>query len=204
MVAVIDYEMGNLHSVSKALETVGADVVVTRRSQDFQSADRIVLPGVGSFAQGMQHLKELNIIDTLYEQIIVKKKPFLGICLGMQLIAKLGEEYGNNNGLGWIDAKVVKFDFPSHELKVPHMGWNDVEFIKGSPLFEGLSSPTTFYFVHSYHFVPENQDVVTGLCHYGNKFVASVSNNNIHLVQFHPEKSQDKGLQVLENFLDIS
>ena len=203
MVVVIDYGMGNLHSVEKALETCGADVVVTNKIEEIKEADKIVLPGVGSFSQGVEHLTELNLIDTLTEEVMVKQKPFLGICLGMQLAATEGEEYGESKGLGWIDAKVVKFDVDSKEFKVPHMGWNDVEFEKESPLFNRLKSPTTFYFVHSYHFVPADSNIITGSCAHGNKFAASVSVDNIHLVQFHPEKSQDKGLQVLENFIDL-
>lgn len=201
MVVIIDYGMGNLHSISKALETVGADVLVTSNHQDLTQANHIVLPGVGSFAQGIRHLSELNFIDTLYEQVMVQKKPFLGICLGMQLIAKTGQEHGVNYGLGWLEAKVVGFNHNSKEFKVPHIGWNDVEFVKDSPLFKGLKSPTAFYFVHSYHFVPSDLGIITGLCDYGGQFAASVSLGNIHLVQFHPEKSQRDGLQVLENFL---
>lgn len=201
MVVVIDYGMGNLHSVSKALETVGADVLISSNPRDIERADRIVLPGVGSFVRAIQHLHDLNFTGALYEQVIIKKKPFLGICLGMQLAAKTGEEHGIANGLDWLDAKVVDFKLNSREFKIPHMGWNDVEFVKDSHLFKGLKSPATFYFVHSYHFVPKDSNIVTGLCDHGGRFVASVSSNNIHLVQFHPEKSQSNGLQVLENFL---
>lgn len=200
-VAVVDYGMGNLHSVSKALETAGADVLISDNPRDIEQAERIVLPGVGSFAQGIRHLFDLNLVDMLNEQVLVKKKPFLGICLGMQLAAKTGEEHGLHNGLGWVDAKVVRFNFRDKEFKVPHLGWNDVEFIKETPLFKGLKSPTTFYFVHSYHFVPNGQGATTGLCDYGGRFVASVCLDNIYLVQFHPEKSQGDGLKVLENFL---
>src|SRR3989339_1269493 len=128
-VVVIDYGMGNLHSVSKALETVGADVLVSADPKDLKNADQIVLPGVGSFDQGMARLSELGLIDKLNEEVIIKKKPFLGICLGMHLAAKIGEEGGTTNGLGWIDAKVVRFDLKAKELKVPHMGWDDVSFI---------------------------------------------------------------------------
>ena len=201
MVAVVNYGMGNIHSVAKALEAVGGDVVVTASARDIERADHIVLPGVGSFAQGMRHLNELKLSEALYEQVMIRKKPFLGICLGMQLVAKTGNEHGLTNGLGWISAKVVDLDVGSKDFKVPHMGWNDVEFVKDTLLFENIKSPATFYFVHSYHFVPEDKEVITGLCDHGIKFVASVRMDNIHLVQFHPEKSQKSGLQVLENFL---
>lgn len=203
MTVVIDYGMGNLHSVSKALEVVGAKAVVTRDPQRLREAERIVLPGVGAFAQGMRHLKELNLIEALKEEVLVKKKPFLGICLGMQLTARMGEEGGPCDGLGWIDANVRRFDFDSKEFKVPHMGWNDVGFVRESPLFKGLRSPTTFYFVHSYHVVPQSHDCVVGVCEHGVVFAAAIGLENIHLVQFHPEKSQNNGLQVMENFLGL-
>lgn len=201
MVAVIDYGMGNLHSVSKALESVGGDVAVTNNPQDISRAERIVLPGAGSFSQGIQHLFALNFTPALEEEVIVKKKPFLGICLGMQLAATLGHEGGVNKGLGWIDAEVLPFKPESPSFKIPHMGWNDVDIVRDSPIFKGIKSPTAFYFVHSYHLVPRNSEVITGECNHGGKFVAAVSSGNIHLVQFHPEKSQKFGLQILENFL---
>lgn len=199
-VAVIDYGMGNLHSVSKALETVGAEVSVTADPSDLKSAERIVLPGVGSFSQGMQHLTELKLIPALQEEVVLKKKPFLGICLGMQLMAKTGHEHGISQGLGWLNAEVVGLDTQAKGVKVPHMGWNDVHIIKETPLFKGVKDLSTFYFVHSYHMVPQESDFIVGTCDYGGPFVAAMSMDNIHLVQFHPEKSQDKGLQVLENF----
>jgi len=203
MIAVIDYGMGNLHSVSKALEAVGADVSITSDAAVLKEAEKIVLPGVGSFGQGMKHLRDSRLVEALNEEVIEKKKPFLGICLGMQLAAKSGEEQGLNVGLGWLDASVIALNAPSRDVKIPHMGWNDVDFIGEPPLFKGLKSPTTFYFVHSYHLVPRDLSGVTGLCEHGMPFVASVSQDNIHLVQFHPEKSQRKGLTVLENFVKL-
>lgn len=203
MLIVVDYGMGNLHSVSKALETVGAEVLVSSDPKDLEKAERIVLPGVGAFSRGIHNLNELGLTKALHEQVMVKKKPFLGICLGMQLTANTGEEYGVMNGLGWIDAKVVPFNFNTARYKVPHMGWDDVEFAGDLPLFKKLKSPSAFYFVHSYHFMPKDLSIITGLCDYGGKFAAAVSKENMHLVQFHPEKSQNDGLQVLENFLTI-
>lgn len=201
MLVVIDYGMGNLHSVSKALETSGADVLVSSNPEDLRRAERIVLPGVGSFAQGIKHLTESGFAAVLKDEVLLKRKPFLGICLGMHLVAKIGEENGVNEGLGWLAAKVTRFDIKSGEFKIPHMGWDDVDFVKNSPLFAGLKSPSTFYFVHSYNFVPEKREIITGVCNYGGEFAASVSTDNIHLVQFHPEKSQKNGLKVLKNFL---
>lgn len=200
-IAVIDYKMGNLHSVAKAIEFVGGDVVVTSDPEELEAADKIVLPGVGAFGEGMERLRELGLIEVLNCEVRGKKKPFLGICLGMQLAATVGEEHGEHKGLGWIDARVVRFQFDSPEYKIPHMGWDDVRFVKESPIFTGLESPTAFYFVHSYHLVPDNKDIIAGVCDYGGEFVAAISFDNIHLTQFHPEKSQKKGLRVLENFV---
>ena len=201
MIAIVDYGMGNLHSVSKALETVGASVTVTSKADDIRRADKIVLPGVGSFAQGMAHLKSLHLIDALNEQVIGKRKPFLGICLGLQLAAEEGEEHGPTQGLGWLKGKVIRLNAADRSVKVPHMGWNDVEVVSEQPLFTNIKNLTSFYFVHSYHFVVEEPDCVAARCEHGITFTAAISKGNIHLVQFHPEKSQSVGLQVLENFL---
>lgn len=202
-IAVIDYKTGNLHSVAKALEFVGGDVIVTSDRKELEAADKIVLPGVGAFGEGMACLRALGLIEVLNREVRDKKKPFLGICLGMQLTATVGEEHGKHQGLGWIDARVARLRFDSPTYKIPHMGWDDVNFVKESPLFAGLASPATFYFVHSYHLAPENKNLITGVCDYGGAFAAAISFDNIHLTQFHPEKSQKKGLKVLENFVKI-
>lgn len=210
-IAIIDYKMGNLHSVSKAIEFVGGDVIVTNDAKEIEAADKIVLPGAGAFGEGMDRLRELGLIDVLQQEVVKRGKPFLGICLGMQLAAEVGEEHGEHTGLGWIDARVVRFDFRDLDsrsrsgmtLKVPHMGWDDVTFTKESPIFAGLTSPATFYFVHSYHVVPANRSAVIGVCNYGGEFAAAMQKDNIYLMQFHPEKSQKKGLKVLENFIAI-
>ena len=200
-VAVVDYGMGNLHSVSKALEAVGADVTVTSDPTDLKAAERIVLPGVGSFAQGMRQLQERGFVDALNKEVVDAGKPFLGICLGMQLAAESGEEHGKTHGLGWIKGNVVRLDANVADVKVPHMGWNDVEGTGESPLFKNIKGPLTFYFVHSYHFIPTDKDTITAFCEHGLRFAAAIERGNIHLVQFHPEKSQTNGLKVLENFL---
>ena len=214
-IAVIDYQTGNLHSVAKALEFVGGEVVVTSEVKELEAADKIVLPGVGAFGEGMEKLKQLGLIAVLNREVREKKKPFLGICLGMQLTATVGEEHGKHQGLGWIDARVVRFDFENLDspiesgndtnrtLKVPHMGWDDVRLVGQSPIFAGLESSATFYFVHSYHVVLKNKDLVTGFCDYGGEFAAAISFENIYLTQFHPEKSQKKGLKILENFVNL-
>ena len=200
-VVVIDYGMGNLHSVSKALEAVGADVAVTSDPGDLRNADRIVLPGVGSFAQGMKHLEERGFVEALNREIIDGSKPFLGICLGMQLAADSGEEHGRTRGLGWIKGDVIRLDAHAANVKVPHMGWNDVEVTQESPLFKNIRGPLTFYFVHSYYAIPDDNSVVAATTDYPDAFACALAQDNIFAVQFHPEKSQTVGLQLLNNFL---
>lgn len=200
-VVVIDYGMGNLHSVSKALEFAGADVMITQRPSDIKEADRIVLPGVGSFAQGMRQLEERGFVKVLNDEVITQGKPFLGICLGMQLAAESGEEHGKTRGLGWVKGSVIRLDTTDARVKVPHMGWNDITLTRQSPLFKNIRGALTFYFVHSYHLVSTMQETISAVCEHGLTFAAAIEQNNIHLVQFHPEKSQANGLKVLENFL---
>lgn len=200
-IAVVDYGMGNLHSVSKALETVGANVVIATKPADLRTADRIVLPGVGSFAEGMRQLHARGLSEALTNEVIREEKPFLGICLGMQLAATLGEEHGQTRGLGWIDGTVQRLDSKDKSIKVPHMGWNDIGLTRESALFQGVRGPLTFYFVHSYHFIPLDKTFISAVCDHGGPFAAVIEKENIHLVQFHPEKSQTLGLKVLENFL---
>jgi glutamine amidotransferase len=202
-VAVVDYGMGNLHSVSKALEFVGADVMVTQRPSDLKEAGLIVLPGVGSFAQGMRQLEERGFVKVLNDEVIGRGKPFLGICLGMQLAAESGEEHGKTRGLGWVKGSVVRLDTKDAHVKVPHMGWNDVTLVRESLLFKNIRGALTFYFVHSYHLVPTMKETISAVCEHGLTFAAAIEQDNIHLVQFHPEKSQANGLKVLENFLAI-
>ena len=200
-VAVVDYGMGNLHSVSKALEFVGADVMVTQKPSELKEAGRIVLPGVGSFAQGMRQLEERGFVNVLNDEVVGRGKPFLGICLGMQLAAESGEEHGKTSGLGWVKGSVVRLDTNDPPVKVPHMGWNDITLTRESPLFKNIRGALTFYFVHSYHFMPSDRSVISAVCDHGQPFAAVIEKDNIHLVQFHPEKSQTLGLKVLENFL---
>ena len=203
-IVIIDYNMGNLRSVQKAFEKVGIDVVISNDIKTIQNASKIVLPGVGAFKDGMKHLEELNLIEVLNKEIIENKKPFLGICLGMQLIAKKSYENGEKNGLGWIDAEVVKFDFSSinKKLKIPHVGWNNTKFKNKNKLFYNVEDDSDFYFVHSYHF-KTNEDVVTSVTDYGFDFISSICKENIFAFQFHPEKSQTVGLQIIENFINM-
>ena len=203
-VAIIDYKMGNLRSVQKAFQKIGCDAIITNEKELIQNASKIVLPGVGAFKDGMKNLKELELIDVLQTEVREKKKPFLGICLGMQLLATKSYEDGEYNGLGWIDAEVVKFDFHSlsSKLKIPHVGWNDIHLKNNSPLFSGIEDEDDFYFVHSYHFVTQ-EDIVTSVTNYGYDFITSIQKENIFASQFHPEKSQTMGLKILENFVQL-
>ncbi len=202
MVVIIDYGMGNLFSVSNALKFLNADVKISSDPEDLKNADQIILPGVGSFPDGMKNLRALGLIEPLKEEVLIKKKPFLGICLGMQLLASAGEENEGELGLGWISGKVRKFILDENKFRIPHIGWNDVSIKKNDKLWDGIINPV-FYFVHSYHFVPENKNIISAICDYGEEFVAAIKKDNIFGTQFHPEKSQKNGLKLLENFLKI-
>jgi glutamine amidotransferase len=196
--------MGNLRSIQKAFEKVGCDAVITNDIEIIKNASKIVLPGVGAFADGMKHLAELKLIDVLNEEVIKNKKPFLGVCLGMQLISNKSYENGETDGLGWVDAEVLKFNFENEEkkLKVPHVGWNNINYKNKNSLFDNISNDSDFYFVHSYHF-KTNEDVVTSTTNYRFNFVSSVNKDNIYAFQFHPEKSQEVGLKIIENFVNL-
>jgi len=196
--------MGNLRSVQKAFEKVGCDAIISNDINVIRNASKIVLPGVGSFADGMKHLEELGLIDILNEQVIKNKKPFLGICLGMQLLARVSYEHVETKGLSWIDAEVIQFDFSSLDiqLKVPHIGWNNTRYKKQNKLFHSIKDDSDFYFVHSYYF-KTNEDIISSTCNYGINFVSSINKENIYAFQFHPEKSQTNGLKILENFINL-
>lgn len=202
MLVIVDYEMGNVRSVAKAFEMLGANVLISNKVDDIRKADHLVLPGVGAFGDGMKQLKKLGLIDVLTEEVLEKKKPFLGICLGMQLLAKDSQEFGQHKGLGWLDASVKAFDLKDKKLKVPHVGWNNIKLLKDHPLFKGLKQGSAFYFVHSYHMICENDEIVAATCDYGYDFDAIVAQDNIFATQFHPEKSQAVGLKMLENFIN--
>lgn len=196
-VAVVDIGRGNLLSVCKALEYVGAEVTVCERPEEMGSGDRIVVPGVGSFADGMRSLRTRGFVDTL-AHARAQGRPILGICLGMQLLAARGHEGGETDGLGWFEGNVVRL--PASGLRIPHVGWHDTSVRADSPLFTGLPEVPDFYYLHSYHLVPDDPEIVDASCDYGGKVVAAVRHHNVAAVQFHPEKSQEYGLAVLENF----
>lgn len=202
MIVIIDYGMGNLHSVSKAFEISGEEILVSNKKEDIKKADAIVLPGVGAFGEGIANLKKYDLIKTLNEEVLDKKKPFLGICLGMQLLAKESEEFGNHSGLGWIPANIRKFSFDDKSCRIPHVGWSDIIIKKENPLLRDLGNYPTFYFVHSYYMACEDSNNVIAECDYGGLFTAAVQKDNIFGTQFHPEKSQDGGLKIIENFVN--
>ncbi|TAL02800.1 MAG: imidazole glycerol phosphate synthase subunit HisH [Rhodospirillaceae bacterium] len=201
-VAIIDYGRGNVRSVANALEYCGADTIVTADPRAIDDASHIVLPGVGAFGDAMAALQSRGLPEILHRQVFDKRKPFLGICLGMQLLADRGLEHGEHAGLGWIKGEVVRLEPGADALKIPHMGWNDVVVKSVHPLFAGVRPEAlTFYFVHSYHFRAGQSDTVLATCDYGGPFTAAVAKDNMVATQFHPEKSQDSGIELLENFV---
>ncbi len=205
MIAIIDYNMGNLQSVLNAFRLLGEQVVTTQKKEDLEAAKAIVLPGVGSFKDGMQNLEKLGLVSILEEEVLNKRKPFLGICLGMQLLATTGTEYGNYKGLGWVKGVVDMIRPADNSYKIPHMGWNSVDIKKHEGLFKDIEQGSVYYFVHSYSLQPDSseKDIVTSTCWHGQEIVASLEKDNIFGVQFHPEKSQGAGLKVLENFISL-
>lgn len=205
-VAIIDYGLGNVRSVANALQVLGAEVKVSHNLQDLQEADSLILPGVGAFGDGMANLKQFGLIPHLNEIVLEQKKPFLGICLGMQLLAKTSTEGGQQTGLGWLDADVIRLDAyeKKFSLKIPHVGWNDVAVRRTCPVLGLPGENKSFYFVHSYALHCHEPEIITGTCEYGIEYPAVIQKNNILAVQFHPEKSQKHGLNLLANFLNMT
>ena len=203
---LIDYGSGNLASAAKALARAAADtgheVVVTADPEIVRSAERIILPGVGAFADCMQGLSSVpGMVETLREKVLTKGAPFLGICVGMQLLATVGREFGDHAGLDWLAGEVVKITPADPALKIPHMGWNDLTIARPHPVFAGMASGADAYFVHSYQLKPASQDHLLATTDYGGTLTAAVGRDNIVGTQFHPEKSQATGLALLANFL---
>ena len=204
IVAIVDYGMCNLDSVARAVEECGGKALVTDQARDLETANRIILPGVGAFAEAMKNIKQRALDQILYEQAVEKQIPFLGICLGMQLLAETGFEGEKASGLGWIEGEVVKFLPKTMGEKIPHVGWNEVNTCRASALFKNIPAGKDFYFTHSYHFVPRrNQDVLALTAYCGN-FISAVQKDNIFGVQFHPEKSLRFGLKLLDNFFSAA
>ncbi|NER37090.1 MAG: imidazole glycerol phosphate synthase subunit HisH [Oscillatoria sp. SIO1A7] len=200
MIGIVDYGMGNLLSVYNALEMVGADVQLCPEPKQLQTVERIVLPGVGAFRDCMVNLKKKGFVEALEDAVLGKSKPILGICLGMQAMARRSFEGGEYQGLGWIDADVVRLQ-PNDSLRVPQIGWNDIIYQLDSPLFSSLPPAPDFYFVHSYYMKCHNEINVDATCDYGGLVTVAIRKGNIFATQFHPEKSQEYGLKILENFL---
>jgi glutamine amidotransferase len=202
-VAIVDYGMCNLDSVKRAVEECGGRALVTDQSRDLERASRIILPGVGAFPDAMRNIKQRGLDEILREQVVEKEIPFLGICLGMQLLASRGWEIQETEGLDFVPGDVRRLEPYGDDTRIPHVGWNEVHLQHESPLFKGIASAKDFYFVHSYHLCPENEGDVLGRTPYGCGFVSAVQRGSVFGVQFHPEKSQRVGFQLLRNFLAI-
>ncbi len=201
MIAIIDYDAGNLKSVEKALQYLGEECIVTRDKEKLLKADKIILPGVGAFGDAMEKLHKFELVDVIHK-LVKENKPFLGICLGLQLMFESSEEGPGVKGLGLLPGKIVKF--PEKEgFKIPHMGWNSIDVKEGSRLFKGVSNNSYVYFVHSYYLQAENENDVAATTEYITHVHASVEHDNIFACQFHPEKSGDVGLRILKNFCEL-
>jgi glutamine amidotransferase len=199
MIAIIDYGMGNLRSVQKGFERVGHDAVVTSDAKTILNAHKVVLPGVGAFPDCIRNLQEYGLIDAVHRSI-ASGKPFLGICLGLQLLFTESEEFGISKGLNIIKGRVVRFRIQDPALKIPHMGWNSISIKQKAPALQGVLDNSHVYFVHSFYVVPEDKSVIATTTNYGIEFVSSIWKDNIFAVQFHPEKSQSIGLSMLKRF----
>lgn len=198
MIVIVDYGMGNLRSVQKGFERIGSKALVSRDTEDINSATKLVLPGVGAFPECMKNLTKFGLIESILD-FLKSGKPFLGICLGLQLLFDESEEFGLNKGLEVIPGKVKAFR-RDMGLKIPHMGWNQVIFKKDIPIFDGIDNESFFYFVHSYYVEPEQQSDTAAETSYGITFTSAIARGNIFALQFHPEKSQKNGLKILANF----
>ncbi len=202
-VIIVDYGTGNLNSVKRSLDILGVSSVVSSDPKDIASAEKIILPGVGHFGKAMSNLKRLNLLDPLHDAVLAKRKPILGICLGMELMAEKSEE-GNASGLGWFEAEIIQFNVSNKKrYKVPHMGWNQICIKKTSSLMKNVPEFSEFYFVHSYHLKIKNQTDLLNETEYEVTFPSAIEKDNIFGVQYHPEKSHDAGLQLLKNFIEL-
>ena len=201
MIAIIDYDAGNIKSVEKALQKLGADVVITKDADVILSADKVILPGVGAFGDAMTNLKKYDLVSVI-KQVVERKIPFLGICLGLQLLFERSDETPGVEGLGILKGEVLRIP-DNGDLKIPHMGWNSLHLQNDGRLFEGLSEESYVYFVHSYYLKAEEPEIVKATTEYGVTIHASVEKGNVFACQFHPEKSSDVGLQILRNFVEL-
>lgn len=200
MIAIVDYGMGNLRSVEKGFLKVGVDARIVNDAASIDNAEGVVLPGVGAFMDCIKNLTDMKLTEAII-RAIGKGKPFLGICLGLQVLFSESEEFGVCRGLNIFKGKVVRFR--KMELKVPHMGWNTLDIKKKPPIFDGIEDKSYFYFVHSFYVVPEDKDIIAGTTEYGVNFTAMVWKDNVFAMQFHPEKSQELGLKILKGYGDF-
>ena len=201
MIAIIDYDAGNIKSVEKALKTLGQEVVVTRDADAILSADKVILPGVGAFGDAMGKLQDYGLVEVIHK-VVEKNTPFLGICLGLQLMFESSEETPGVEGLGILKGKIVKIP-ENGDLKIPHMGWNSLHFQKEGRLFANLPQDSYVYFVHSYYLQADDETIVKATTDYSTCIHASVEKDNVFACQFHPEKSSDVGLTILKNFCEL-
>lgn len=201
MIAIIDYQMGNLRSVQKALEKVGHAAEITSDPKVLSQADKLILPGVGAFRDAIGELRNRDLVGPI-KDAVEAGKPFLGICLGLQLLFDVSYEDGEYEGLGIVTGEVVRFTVPA-EFKVPHMGWNQAKIVRRAPILEGIEEGSHYYFVHSYYVVPRDQDLVAIEAEYPDPFCAMIWRDNLFATQFHPEKSQADGLRLLKNFAEL-
>ena len=201
MIAMIDYDAGNVKSVEKALLYLGQDVVVTADKETILNADKVILPGVGAFADAMENLRDTGL-DEVIKEVVRRRIPFLGICLGLQVLFESSEEAPGVRGLGILKGKVLRI--PEGEgIKIPHMGWNSISLSGSGILFKGIEDQSYVYFVHSYYLQAEDESIVTASAEYGTTIHASVESGNVFACQFHPEKSSDTGLMILKNFVEL-
>ena len=202
MIAIIDYDAGNIKSVEKALQKLGAEVVITKEPEKILQADKVILPGVGAFGDAMANLKKFGLDKVIY-QVVEKGTPFLGICLGLQLLFERSDETPGVEGLGILRGEILRIP-DKEDLKIPHMGWNSLHLQNQGRLFKGLSEQSYVYFVHSYYLKAEEEEIVKATTDYSVNIHASVEKDNVFACQFHPEKSSDVGLQILKNFVELS
>lgn len=201
MIVIVDFGMGNLKSIRKALWDLDADVRISSSPSEIERADRLILPGVGAFADGMRNLRSLGLEKMICNQVLNKKRPILGICLGMQLLATKGTEGGESEGLNILPGEVVRLEDRSGKERIPHVGWNEVDLVRQTALFAHIPDKSDFYFVHSYHLKPYDERTIVGITQYCGNFVSAVNSNRVWGVQFHPEKSGPLGKHLLKNFV---
>ena len=206
-VTIVDYNSGNISSVINSFKEVAKDKVnieVTSDLKKIKSSDKVVLPGQGSFKSCIEALNSINgLVDTLNEFAIISKKPLLGICVGLQMFADIGYEETETNGLGWISGKVSKINNQNNKYKLPHIGWNEISIVKDSKILKDLENNSHMYFVHSYEFIPENKNVISATTNYASNIVCAIEKENIFGTQFHPEKSDEMGLKIINNFINL-